>query len=660
MRKKIITSLLLLFTLFSAGSAVTMLYLHNTTTNLHSVIDLHRVEIIRQDLVINAQTVQSHLYAFGTAFGHELDVIVDNVISLDDSARKCLTCHHDEKMTQKLEQMVSQVDQYQDALSHLITTSANVERVERLKVVAIGIGSVLLDHVQEMALIAGQKLNDKSIRSLKEINNSRIILIVTLILSFFIAVGTAVTMTRQVTEPIYELLDATRRIMAGELGYTTKYKANGEFKELIESFNDMSLTLDDSNSKVMRHLNNLSNLYSITLGFHSISDESEIYRELAYGAAELVGADQCGLMLLKDDEFIHTYPALGLDRQAAKVFRVPKETVSELYSSDNRRAYIINSDIESSPLGPISSKMNVRNLMLVWIRQKGEIVGAIRVANKRSGDFSQDDVQPLAILANNVLVATENARLYSDLKRRMQELQEAQQQLVQTAKLAAIGELASNIAHELNNPLTSVLGYTQLIKEEEDFTEIGADLDVIEKECRRAKDIIRQLLEFAKKRPLRIKSMDLNDSLSYVLDLVRVQVRKNNIEIITDYTPDTTIKGDENQLKQVFINIVNNAIQSMEKSGKLSIITEQVDGNVIVKISDSGSGMSEDVIKKIFEPFFTTKKEKGTGVGLSVSYKIIKSHNGSIDVESIQGKGTTFIITLPKESEVPEEQAVSA
>jgi len=660
MRNKIISSLLLLFSLFMIGSGLTMIYLYNTTTNLRSVIDLHKVEIIRQDLVINAQTVQSHLYAFGTSFGQELDVIVDNVIRLDDSARKCLSCHHDKEMTEKLEQMVSQVDQYQSALSHLITTSANVERVERLRLVAIGIGTIVLDQVQEMAIIAGQKLNDKSLRSLKEINNSRVILIVTLIISFFIAVAIAVTMTRQVTEPIYELLDATRHIKAGELGYTTHYLATGEFKELIESFNDMSLTLDESNRDVMRHLSSLANLYSVTLSFHSITDESEIFRELAYGAAELVGADQCGLMLLQGDEFVHTYPALGIDREAARLLTIPRETVRSLYVSDNRRAYIINSEMDSSPLAEMNSRLNVRNLMLVWIRQKGDIIGAIRVANKRSGDFNQDDVQPLAILANNVLVATENARLYADLRRRMQELQETQQQLVQAAKLAAIGELASNIAHELNNPLTSVLGYTQLIKEEKDPSSINADLDVIEKECRRAKDIIRQLLEFASKRPLKITEVDINASLTYVLELVRVQVRKNNIEIDTEFAPDTVIRGDENQLKQVFVNLINNAVQSMESSGRLVIITQQAGNNIIIKISDTGSGIPMKIIGRIFEPFFSTKNEMGTGVGLSVSYKIIKSHNGSIDVESNVNKGTTFTITLPREGSISEEQASEA
>lgn len=649
MKSKIITSLFILFSIFLAGSGVTIIYLYNTTSNLRSVIDLHRVEIIRQDLVINAQTVQAHLYSFGTSFGQELDVIVDNVINLDESARKCLSCHHEPDMAQKLNTMVNQVDQYQSALSQLITTSANEERVERMRMVAIGIGTTVLDTVQEMSLIAGQRLNDKSIRSLKEINNSRIILIITLLIAFVIAAGIAVTMTRQVTEPIYELLDATRHIKAGELGYTTHYVATGEFKELVDSFNDMSMTLSQSNTSIMRHLESLANLYTVTLNFHSLTDESEIFRELSYGASDLVGVDQCGLMMLEGDEFVHTYPAVGVDREAARMIRFPLSAIEPLYR-EHHRAYIRNTDISSSPTGEVDSRLNVRNMMLVWIRQKGRIVGAIRMANKRTGQFMPEDVQPLAILANNVSVAIDNASLYLDLKRRMEELKDTQQQLVQAAKLAAIGEMASNVAHELNNPLTSVLGYAQLIKEEEDPSAIAADILVIEKECHRAKEIIRQLLEFARKRPLFIADVDINAALEYVLNLGRLQIRKQKIDIITDFAPDTMIRGDENQLKQVFVNVVNNAVQAMQSTGTLTVTTEATDDTVTVKVSDTGEGISPEVMEKVFEPFFSTKKEKGTGVGLSVSYKIIKNHNGSIEVSSSPGKGATFTIFIPRET----------
>ncbi len=659
MRNRIISSLLILFTLFLAGSGITMLYLYKTTTNMQSVINLHRVEIIRQDLVIRAQTVQSHLYSFATAFGQELDVIVENVIDLDKSSRKCLQCHHNEEIREKLTGVVSLIEQYQDALSYLITTSANTKRIERLRMVAIGIGTTLLDRVQEMTLIAGQKLNDKTFKSLQEINNSKVILIITLILSFFIAIAIAVVMTRQITEPIDELVDATRRIKAGELGYTTRYKGKAEFGELIDAFNDMSLSLDQSNRKVMRHLNSLSNLYSVTLTFHSIANEGEIYRELAYGVAELVDVEQCGLMLRHGDHFVHMSPAVGLDREALKLFNVPHETFMEFYAPSNRRAMILNSDIRSSWTYEIDAKLGVRNLMLVWIRQKGKVTGAIRVANKRSGDFTEEDARLLAILANNVTVALENARLYSDLRGQMQEIRDAQEQLVQAAKLVAIGEVASNVAHEINNPLTTVLGYAQLIREEPDIEGISRDIDVIEKETLRAREIVRQLLEFSRKRSLNIAELDVNELLGDITDLTNIHTKDGNVKIIRDFGDVPTIRGDENQLKQVFINIVNNAIYAMQNEGKLTICTSSNGGNVLVKISDTGEGIPRELLSRIFEPFFSTKEEKGTGIGLSVSYRVIQSHNGRIEVQSEEGKGTAFTVVLPVNNppEMPSPEA---
>jgi signal transduction histidine kinase/HAMP domain-containing protein len=650
MRNKLIYSLFSLFALFFLGAGITMLYLYKTTSDLESVINLHRVEIIRQDLVINAQTVQTHLYTFGTVFGQELDVIVENVIDLDESAHKCLSCHHTEEITEKLTEVVNIVEQYKDALSYLITTSANKERIERLRTVAIGIGTTLLKKTQEMAFIAGQKLNERTVNAIKEINNSRVILIVTLVLSFFIALAIAITMTRQITEPIFELVDATRRIKAGELGYTTSYKGKGEFGELIESFNDMSRSLSESNQEIMRHLHSLANLYSVTLTFHAITNKTDIYRELAYGVADLVGAEQCGLMLPEGDYFVHMSPAVGLDEEDIKLLRVPKDAVMKLYYPTKRRAFILNDNIDASPIAEVDKKLNVRNLMLVWVRHKGELVGVIRVANKISGDFTEEDVRPLAILANNVSVALENARLYDDLRRQMRELQDAQEQLVQAAKLVAIGELASNVAHEINNPLTSILGYAELIKEETDLESIMRDVDIIEKESLRAREIVHQLLEFSRKRPLEIKEIDINQILKDVIELISLQIKDTRIKISESFGDIPKIKGDENQLKQVFLNIINNAIFAMQDKGVLGISTYAADGNVYVTISDTGKGIPKEIMPRIFEPFFSTKKERGTGLGLSVSYKIIQSHKGRIEVESEEGKGSKFTVILPIES----------
>lgn len=659
MRNKLIYSLLTLFALFLIGSGITMLSLYETTTNLESVINLHKVEIIRQDLVINAQTVQTHLYTFGTVFGQELDVIVDNVLDLDESARKCLGCHHTPEIEARLDEVVNIVEQYKDALSYLITTSANPDRIERLRTVAIGVGNNLLSKTQEMAFIAGQKLNNRTFSAIRDINNSRGILIGTLVLSFIIAVIIAVTMTRRITEPIDELVDATRRIKSGQLGYTTDYKGKNEFGELIESFNDMSSSLQESNQKIMQHLHSLSNLYRVTLTFHSITNRTDLYREISYGVAELVDAEQCGLMLDAGDSFVHTFPAVGLDEETARGMSIPTERVLDMYHAARRKALIANDGASASPVPESDRKLGVRNLMFVWVRHKGELIGAIRVANKRMGDFTEDDVQPLAILANNVSVALENAGLYEDLRRQMRELKDTQEQLVQAAKLAAIGELASNVAHEINNPLTSVLGYAELIREEADVEAIMKDVEVIEMEALRARDIVNQLLEFSKKRSLELRDVQVNDILNDVMELISIKLKDTRVMISKELGDIPIIRGDKNQLKQVFLNIINNALYSMDGEGTLGINTYSRDGEVLVSISDTGKGIPKDVQERIFEPFFTTKKEKGTGLGLSVSYKIIQSHGGRIEVESEAGRGCRFTVALPVREEAKREGPAS-
>ncbi|MBI4691759.1 MAG: HAMP domain-containing protein [Nitrospirae bacterium] len=649
MKKKIILSLFFLFLLFTTGAIITMFYILRVTSRLDTLITLHQVEILRQDLVINVQTVQSHLYTIGTSFGKELDVIVENVATLDSAIQKCSGCHHSPEISTKIIAIRDLTEQYKEALSTFITTTAGRERVERLQLVGANIGNMILAKTQEMAVIANQKLNEKTIAAIKDVSNSRIILIVTLLLCFFIALSIAASLTRGITEPVSELLKATRKIKSGELGYSTSYRGKDEFKELIEAFNDMSLTLDENNKKIIQHLVRLSGLYRITLSFHAITNVEDIYKEVSYGVAELVDVEQSGIILLdKDNElFSHRFPAFGLNPERMADIKIPKEEFVNIYLSSNRRPLLFNDNTGKLPMSDMDKSLGARNSMFVWIRQKGELIGAIRAANKKSGDFTEEDARMLGILANNVSVALENAKLYENLKKQMAELKEAQEQLVQAAKLAAIGELASNIAHEINNPLTSILGYSELIKEEADIHNIMRDIEVIEKESLRARDIVHQLLEFSKKRPLEIKEININNIISEVLSLVSVPLKDSNINITGNYDDVPTIEGDANQLKQVFLNIINNAIFAMPGGGTLAVATRSEKENVYVEISDMGKGIPHEILQRIFEPFFTTKQDKGTGLGLSISYKIIQSHHGSIDVESEEGKGSKFTIVLP-------------
>ena len=164
MKKKIILSLFFLFLLFTIGAVMTMFYILRVTSRLDTLITLHQVEILRQDLVINVQTVQSHLYTIGTSFGKELDIIVENVATLDNAVQKCSKCHHSPEINTKISAIKDLTEQYKEALSTFITTTAGRERVERIQIVAANIGNVILTKTQEMASIANQRLHEKRLQ----------------------------------------------------------------------------------------------------------------------------------------------------------------------------------------------------------------------------------------------------------------------------------------------------------------------------------------------------------------------------------------------------------------------------------------------------------------------------------------------------------------
>jgi len=159
---------------------------------------------------------------------------------------------------------------------------------------------------------------------------------------------------------------------------------------------------------------------------------------------------------------------------------------------------------------------------------------------------------------------------------------------------------------------------------------------------------VQQLLEFSRKKPLKITEVDINSLLRETVSLANPRIRDAGIKVIEQYSGLPLIMGDPNQLKQVFLNIINNAVSSLsEGGGKVSITTGKNDDSVFVEIEDNGSGIPDDVLPRIFEPYFTTKRNKGTGLGLSISYKIIQSHKGRIDVRSREGEGTKFTVYLP-------------
>ncbi len=245
-------------------------------------------------------------------------------------------------------------------------------------------------------------------------------------------------------------------------------------------------------------------------------------------------------------------------------------------------------------------------------------------------------------------------RLEHMVAERTQDLEKAQRQLVRSEKLASLGKLSAGVAHEINNPLTGILTFSQLLMDQfPPESDEHHDLQVIVRETIRCRNIVRGLLEFARQTTPEKQSVDIQVLLEDVLSFVASHESFQNIRLekhCDEQAP--TVLADADQLKQVLLNIVVNASEAMAKQGgTLQISTRWMPekSQLVLRFKDSGPGISAEHLNKLFDPFFTTK-EMGTGLGLAISYGIIKAHRGSIDVESQVGKGTEVILTLPVET----------
>ncbi len=232
------------------------------------------------------------------------------------------------------------------------------------------------------------------------------------------------------------------------------------------------------------------------------------------------------------------------------------------------------------------------------------------------------------------------------------------EQLIQSDKMAALGKMAAGIAHEINNPLAVIgekagwmrdLLLDEKFQESENLKEYAISIDKIEEHVERARKVTHNMLGFARRMEHRLDDVDINHVLSQTIELLQNHAQINNIEIRKDFQPDLPIiASDQSQLQQVFLNLINNAIDAIEKDGLIEVKTRKEGSQVVIGIKDNGSGIPEKHLTKIFDPFFTTKEVgKGTGLGLSVSYNIIEKLGGLITVKSILSEGTLFSVKLP-------------
>jgi signal transduction histidine kinase len=239
------------------------------------------------------------------------------------------------------------------------------------------------------------------------------------------------------------------------------------------------------------------------------------------------------------------------------------------------------------------------------------------------------------------------------LKRRYAELQQTQQQLAQAAKLASIGELAGGMAHEINNPITSILALSSHMAEREDGAltpRSRKSLQTIVKQAERVTNLVAGLLSFSRQSQLHIGELQVRELLDTALDLVHFRIESGAIRVIREIAPSLPpVPGDASRLTEVFVNLLTNAVDAMPNGGTLTVraLHSTEDGAVRVEVQDTGSGIDPENLPRIFDPFFTTKAPgRGTGLGLSISHGIVKDHSGEIWARSQPGVGTTVVVSL--------------
>jgi len=414
------------------------------------------------------------------------------------------------------------------------------------------------------------------------------------------------------------------------------------------------MRLHEETQERLRHT---ETLLAVSQDASATLEVNEILRRTTRAMVRALGADTGGAWLQSEDgsRFV---PIVG--------YHVPKDMLGALesasiksldpYLSDWRRVegpvYSSRSQEDTRFKHPIAQLVPHKSILIQPMRWKGESIGGFALAwLKDHHQFTTDELRLVEAIALQAAVASENSRLYEAEKQQVAELKRTQAQLIQSTKLAAIGELAANIAHEINNPLTSVLGFASYL-----FEQVPADwpfreeLNLIQEEAGRARDIVRDLLHFSRQREFVPQITDLNGVLEQTLAMVKRQGALEAITLREEYASGLApVEVDVPRIKQVFLNLINNAVYVMKDSGGSLTIRSSASGDMVqVDVIDTGTGIAPEHMHRIFEPFFTTKPEvSGTGLGLSVSLGIVESHGGVIEVQSELGKGSTFTIKLP-------------
>jgi len=380
----------------------------------------------------------------------------------------------------------------------------------------------------------------------------------------------------------------------------------------------------------------------------SFLDEKELFKKAGDILTKDLGAEKISFFMLDREKKACTLRASQY-LQKTKIKELPQQDPFLTWLEEQSRA-VVKEVLERSVDDPkikhvVERLASLESEVCVPLMMRDRLMGIINLGNKRSGEmYSHEDLDLLTHFATQASVALENARLY-------QEMQRTQQLMRRTDRLSSLGSLTAALAHEIRNPLVTVKTFLDLVPiryKDKEFR--GEFLKLTSSEVDRLTKLVSELLEFAKPKKPKLRRADVNQVLEEIIPLVTAEATKRDITIETNLRETTPVKLDADQMKQVFLNILLNAIEAIEAHGKISITSREIHKNgtqhVQVEVADTGTGIPKKIVEQIFDPFFTTK-DKGSGLGLSITHQIVEDHHGTIEVESMPKKGTTFVITIP-------------
>ena len=440
-------------------------------------------------------------------------------------------------------------------------------------------------------------------------------------------------------------------------------------------------TLVHNNMKFMKKIHELSIVKRINDALGYVPDMKKVCCSIIDTVRDEINIKYCSLMILDRKRNCLRLKALWSPKESKPIF-YEKDSPHYRFQLDEGIAgkvatggvpILVNDVSMDDRFIAIQNRgRGIKSLLCMPLRAGDEIVGVLNLSHQDANAFNQDDKHLINMITNQIAIALKNVYLFNKMQKlndslekrvkdRTKELEDindmlmrTRDQLVHSEKIAALGTLAGGVAHEFNNLLCMMQGYAELAEKKNDIEMFQKATKVVLNASERGKTIAQNLLSFSRRTESKNDLANLVEAMEETLTLVERDIEKDNIKIVRKYSDVPDIVCDVSLIQQVLLNMIINARHAMqEDGGTLSVSIYRDKEYAVIEISDTGKGIKKEIQEKIFEPFFTTKgvwgddEVPGTGLGLSVSLGVIQSHNGKIELDSGDGKGTTFKIKLP-------------